>query len=283
MSTAPPTRQLSPSKLLGQVTAVIALAVAVLYVVGALTKVSEIAKAGFDPGVVVPPVPIQQLLGLGVSTVANPSLLLWAVIAALIVGIQHSMNNRTFKAAQEYRAQPRAESAAEGAGGKIDAFLFGPFYRGIPFPSLLTLVISVIAFLSISDPWSIVVLCIGVTALFRLSRRGRMTSRLQLLIIGAMTVAVVAVRGIAYPLPLPEAVASTRNGAVVGQLLASTDSSTMIGLGSCRIEVIPATEIQSITIVKRPHTPPRSLVNLIFKSAPREHAPIAIAGKCGVP
>jgi hypothetical protein len=61
-----------------------AVGVAVLYVAGALTKVSEVSGAGFSASTVLSDIPIQQLLALGISSLASPVAIEAAAVATAI-------------------------------------------------------------------------------------------------------------------------------------------------------------------------------------------------------
>ena len=51
---------------------------------------------------------------------------------------------------------------------------------------------------------------------------------------------------------------------IEGQLLDTTEAATTIGLASCQIETVPASEIQFVVAESQAQTPIRSVYGLLF-------------------
>ena len=267
-----------PTRILVHLPGLVALAVGITYIVGALTKVSEVEAAGFSASVVLSLTPIQQLLALGVSSVATSGTVIGATVLALEIAAMAwylDRHDRTSeprptvtaediaKAARDNPQPPpsRLVRAREEVAYRAKALVY---YVIAPLVLLLFAVRFVVGILN-SVPTVVLPLIVVGPAIYLLARRlgFRMRDRIGMAFTTALVVSAVA-GAYAYPSYLPVATIITRDGTYTGRLVANTENATSIGLPDCRVLTIPAAQIRSVTVGPVHHRRVRTLDGIIF-------------------
>jgi hypothetical protein len=274
-----PNDQRHPAQLLPHVGAVVAVVVACTYVVGAITKVGQVTGAGFSADLVLGPTPIQQLLSLGVGTLATPEGVFALIVGTASIGVTALIltwpiggkvkSADELEGSEEYSATA-TEVRSGGVrwplkvvGGVVGASLLwhcvilGSSFASIPPLLVGPLAAGVRKATGYSPRWSVAVA--GVCA-------------------AACTGLIFA---FGYPTPLPEISVITHSGTVVGELLGQTDETLTIGLGNCEIESIPATEVERSVIYPRDARQIPDISSVLRGQSRQPKPPIRITGNCG--
>jgi hypothetical protein len=245
--------------MLAHLPGLVALGVAVVYVVGALNKVSEVNAAGFSPSVVLPLTPIQQLLTLGVSSVATASAITFATVVSLsIVGAALFMERQERR--RRMRPAITTEAMTEGATPhQPPASLVGRArlaFGHFSTPAVYYVVIPLFALASLAAlflaavPTTILPLVtVGPGVLLVSQRAGyRLRESVGLSYATVVIVSLIA-SSLAYPSFLPTATVVTADGKIVtGRLLVNGEGAVTIGLPDCHVETIPTLQTRSLVI-----------------------------------
>jgi hypothetical protein len=278
----------NPLRLVAYVPVVAAGGVAVFYAVGAIAKVGEISGAGFNAATVLQSTPIQQLLALGVSAVAEPislsGLAAFAVLIALmawivdrsastasersITGVELLVLSREFQTRERYRKSVEGDPPPAPAPPAIRwaaRWTWRWAKRALLATGLLMVVLVAIVFELGGAPTTILSwLIVFPPAWFVAKRLGMRTRTAVVTAFIVSAVVSMTSRALVYPLPLPRVMVRTDAGTVEGQLLITTESATTVGLANCKIETIPATHIKSVLIEPEERVPIRSTGALLF-------------------
>jgi hypothetical protein len=260
-----------------------------LYVAGALTKVSEVSGAGFSASTVLSDIPIQQLLALGISSLASPVAIEAAAVAMAIaalwgLALEYFMRESS-PVPRHAAAEP--ETAPDPASGpqNVNSWIAGlPWLLkvviGVPL-GLFVLWLFIVSVLNLRLDTAANVACFFVVVV--LARRHGYRWRMAIPVAYVSGVIVgITVFALVWPSPLPEAVVTTRNGATTGQLLATTDAAVVIGLGNCRIVTIPTVSVVRLVVITRTHRLVGNLGTTLFGPAvPQEKPPMKLVGPCG--
>jgi hypothetical protein len=294
-----------PVRALVHVPAMAAIGLAVLYAVGAIAKVSQIAGAGFSPSVVVQDAPIQQLLSLGVSVAAEPASLagivaLAAVIAAgawmidradraerghtSMTASEVAVSYRVFQTREAYRRAVEGPSSAPPRPRPVSR-IARRAWSGIRMvllvvATLVWIFISIV-FISWAAPTTFFSFVILLPSVWLIDRRLKVNTRTLVVFAFTLTTVVgMTARAVVYPLPLPHAELRTNHGLVEGQLLEATDASTTIGLANCHIETVPTADIRSLVIETQVREPIKRIGEILF-GARSVRKSFRLSGPCG--
>ncbi len=246
------------TKALPHVAGIIAVAVAVLYVVGAITKVSAVSGAGFD-ATVVSYTPIQQLLALGVTSMAGAPGILSILILIVVTGAVILLWGKNPICRGRAR-RPRPVGERE-------------------FPDrLLVLLIAVVVVLLLvvvetALVWQLVMgleipfaaMPVFFVATFAVMRAlgydprwaaggGFLCGFVALSVTGALL----------YPAPLPEVRVVTHSAVIEGLLVSTDGDATTVGLGNCSVETIPSSQIKQFVITPRRRSGDPTLGSALF-------------------
>jgi hypothetical protein len=270
-----------PGRLLLNLPGLVALGLALLYAIGALAKVSDVAGAGYSAPIVLQQTPIQQLLALGVSNVASPESvtgitvsLLW--IAGMAWWWERSLTkdrDKTNITRWKLHARIAWAYSVMHSEGRSDMFvqpsLWGRakkagtwfmYYGGGVVGVLLVLLI----LLRLSPPGFVsAVVLFPATLWIGLRLRWRLRLRVGIAL-AVFVVGDLAGHGLFYPSPLPQVTLVTTQGTIKAELLVNTDSAVTVGLPNCQIETVPSSQIRSITLVAAENEPIRTLGAIIF-------------------
>jgi hypothetical protein len=259
-----------------------------LYVAGALTKVSEVSGAGFSASTVLSDVPIQQLLALGISSLASP-VAIEAAAAAMAIAALWGLAVEYFMRESEpvpgAAAEPETAPGAASGAQHANSWIARPPWLlkvvvGVPL-GLFLLWLFIVAALNLRLDTALNVACF-FTVVVRARRHGyRWRMAIPAAYVSGVIVGI-TVFTLAWPSPLPEAVVTTKTGATTGQLLATTDAAVVIGLGNCRIVTIPTAGVVQLVVIPRLHRLVGNLGTALFGPAvPQEKPPIKLVGPCG--
>ena len=270
-----------PARLLLNLPGLVALGLALLYAIGALAKVSDVAGAGYSAPIVLQQTPIQQLLALGVSNVASPESVSGITVSLLwIVGmawwwersltkdrdktniIRWKLHARIAWTYSVMRSEGRSDMFVQpnpwGRAKKAGTWLmyYGGGVVGVLFALLILLRLSPPGFVS-------AVVLFPATLWFGLRLRWRLRLRVGIAL-AVFVVGDIAGHGLFYPSPLPQVTLVTTQGTIKAELLVNTDSAVTVGLPNCQVETVPSSQIRSLTLIAPRIEPIRTLGAVIF-------------------